>query len=251
VTRLHHSIQAAFNKTIISLFQRNFPQSNVTKPSRKLNSSSTNDAICNWATGILFIQKFWKQSFKRDKIKQKIFQLPTEMTTTKPKISTKRRIIFTMNNIVQGNTTYKIITRTKTWINKTRWTFTNLIKNWKRFPGSFEVLQLTEQARWNWFSIGKELWSLELTNWRDNWAKDAKRHSQKPVWKHVKCTGCRPDSVQNMRKLCILRNCGGGRLNHRFCIGRIGRYWRIILIELLGINIEIFIESVVCGFTGD
>jgi len=41
VTRLHHSIQAAFNRTIISLFERKLSQSNVTKPSRKLNSSST------------------------------------------------------------------------------------------------------------------------------------------------------------------------------------------------------------------
>jgi len=42
VTRLHHSIQAAFNRTIISLFERKLSQSNETKPSRKLNSSSTN-----------------------------------------------------------------------------------------------------------------------------------------------------------------------------------------------------------------
>jgi len=47
VTRLHHSIQAAFNKTIISILGRKLPQSNVTKPSRKLNSSSTNDTICS------------------------------------------------------------------------------------------------------------------------------------------------------------------------------------------------------------
>jgi len=38
VTRLHHSIQAAFNKTKISIFERKLPQS---KLSRKLNSSST------------------------------------------------------------------------------------------------------------------------------------------------------------------------------------------------------------------
>jgi len=62
MTRLHHSIQAAFNKTIISIFESKLPQSNVTKPSRKLNSSSTNDAICSWATRILFIQRLWKQS---------------------------------------------------------------------------------------------------------------------------------------------------------------------------------------------
>jgi len=40
VTRLHHSIQAAFNKTIISIFERKLPQSIVTKSSRKLNLQS-------------------------------------------------------------------------------------------------------------------------------------------------------------------------------------------------------------------
>jgi len=39
VTRLHHSIQAAINRTITSLFERKLPRSNVTKPSRKLNST--------------------------------------------------------------------------------------------------------------------------------------------------------------------------------------------------------------------
>ena len=37
VTRLHHSIHAAFNITMISLFERKLSQSNVTKPSHKLN----------------------------------------------------------------------------------------------------------------------------------------------------------------------------------------------------------------------
>jgi len=32
VTRLHHSIQTVFNKTIISLFEKKLPHSNVTNP---------------------------------------------------------------------------------------------------------------------------------------------------------------------------------------------------------------------------
>jgi len=35
---VYHSIQAAFNKTIISIFEKKLPLSNVSKPSHKLNS---------------------------------------------------------------------------------------------------------------------------------------------------------------------------------------------------------------------
>jgi len=109
VTRLHHAIQTAFNKTITSLIEKKLPQSNVAKPSRKLNSSSTNDAIWRWATGILFIQKYLKQSLLSEtKPNQKSSSCHSKRRhATKPKISTKRRIIFTMNNAVQSNTTYK------------------------------------------------------------------------------------------------------------------------------------------------
>jgi len=41
---------------------------------------------------------------KRDKNLTKIFQLPTETKLAKPKFSTNRQIILTMNNAVQGNT---------------------------------------------------------------------------------------------------------------------------------------------------
>jgi len=39
-----HSTQTAFNKTLISFFEKKLPQSNIIKSSRKLNSSSTKDA---------------------------------------------------------------------------------------------------------------------------------------------------------------------------------------------------------------